>query len=334
MNRRAAWIFVGFFVLAAGFPALVAYRAGLDSLRLAFMDLAFSVFTLTFLPVAASCFVLAFRFEAFRRLPVSQRRAWWWAYAGLLVFVAVAAVGDAYSRSVPHYFYRGTRAELAAEAGREIALREQIYTAPAESRDATREALEKEIDGLQRSRLFEGAGRQEAYFAAVSAVAWYALVINFVGFAFAASVLWYLSFLALGKDPSLRSSPSRTNALIIGFGSLLFWLPLRLFSEWHNNFYSFEELRRFQVLLPIAAAILVSILMLVLITKPGDFARFVKITSTLVPALVTALLWWQQDHLFMISSFLANAGLFHWLFTLLILFAGIGTLAIGVRALK
>ena len=71
-----------------------------------------------------------------------------------------------------------------------------------------------------------------------------------------------------------------------------------------------------------------------LITKPADFARFVKFTTTLVPALVTALLGWRQDYLFMISSFLANAGLFHWLFTLLILFAGIGTLAIGVRSLR
>ncbi len=331
MSKRVTITFLVAFALAAVHPALVYLSAGADAFRLSLLDLGFSVFLTTFFPVSVACFANAARSAAFLRLRARERGFWCFGLLALWMAVAWTTCGDAYSRSIPPYFFKGPKAEIEAEVGREIEVRQKIYMAPAEERAGARSKLSGEISKLKRSTDYSSSPKD--YFAAVSLVAYYSLFINFVGFAYAAVFFLYVIFLAQGKDTAIRSSSQRINALVLAFGALLFWFPLRLFSEWHNGFYSFDGLFKFHVALPIFAAVLVVLPLLVLITRPQNLERFLKITTTLVPGLASVLLWWQEEYLFAATRFLSQAHLFIWVFSLAIVFTGLWALAKAIGKL-
>lgn len=316
------------FGLAAGFSVTVATLVGKQALLLAFQDLGFTPFQVLCLPISVLCFRRAVTDQGWKKLSPKSRGLWKGTLALLLLGVVLASWVDIRRAPVVPYAI-GDPQEARAHTKRVAELRDEVMASDDWKAKAGGEGLRPQFEQTVTAQGFESAGD---FIAEANALGWYALLLNIVGFAYAATVFLYLVFRVSSPEARTAKFPQRLNNLVVAVATLILWLPLRVFSEWSNNFFKLD-LSSFQALLPITAAMVAAVVLLSMIARPESFAKWWKIVTTALGLLVGLVFGLNLDALFFVARILANLEPLMWCFTAFILAISMFAFVKGIEKL-
>jgi hypothetical protein len=311
--------------LALAFPCLVLSLVGPQALKLALQDLGFTVFLVCCLPLSVMCFARAFDLRSFRKLARWERAAWLIALSLLEVCVVAVAVRDVRRPPFIAYGISDSREEVARLAELRQKVEQAGNLAKAEKAAAT---LRKGFQRLPSSRGFDSWG---AYWQGTNLIGRYALVLNILAFSYCLLLLAFLAFKAAHPDRNGPTYKSRLNELIVAFSVLALWIPLRIYSEWYNSFY--DGIRGFEAVLPIGAAFVVGLALLVAYARPENIVRWFKTVNGGVVVLTGLIFAWRPETMHFLARFLSEVGWVSWILTFAILVAGLFLIANAIRKL-
>jgi hypothetical protein len=307
--------------LATGFLILVRLTYGPRALLLAFQDLGFGPFQVLLLPASVFAARQALSLAGWRKLSPRERRCWTSILAALLLGVFLMSWRDARRAPSPPYARKD-----AQEVDTVHALRRSVLAA---SDPRTRaDSLRDQFVALPSTQGFSSASD---FVENASALGWYALALNILAFSYAVALFIYLVFRSVHPPPA-STTTKRLNNLVLAVAALTLWFPLRVFSEWFNNFYSLD-LTEFRALLPILLALISSIGLLARIARPETFEKWWKITTTIVGLIIGLAAYWNPEALFPLAAFTFNLDLLTWAFSVLVGGVGLFGLAKTIAAL-
>ena len=328
MNKKTLSIPVSLFGIALGFPVSVYIHSGRDGLLLALQEVAFSVYLIFVFPLACYSVIQGMSLNEWRKLPSQRKLGWIAGGISLGLLVIAGSVLDARRAPFPPYFLKNDRHSNHAQTSQEMCeklndLRSKYLATNQmgkEAKEKKRTALRKDFEGSKSSSPFASVSD---YWAGTSWVAWYALGLNTLVFLLAAFFYLFLIFKAFHPERSSAASKARQNHLMAGFTLICLWLPLRAYSEWLMNFFSF---RTFQMLMPIMVAAVVGVALMVAISKPESLVKWWKIVTASSGLIISAAFITNPETALIVAQFLHQAELFTWIFSSIILAIG----AVGV----
>ena len=314
VRRPTFWVAsVAAFVIAAAYPvALWVQCEPREAQRWIQNDIAFTVYVLWLFPLVVGLLVVSIFPGIRRHLGVRNRRildviAVVLVLAGLMV--VATDVGrldtDQLPVAVEPALLRGSEA-MKLDASVRLPLRKQ-YAALLDTRFVNDEAKNKAWIAwdLQRAQAVTLYRQKFPGFRSVadvlnrgSAVACIKVLLNAI-----VGVVLALIFAALvgGVMIVVRapSTPLNTEALLVGYSVACLWFPMRLYSEWYDEYYSLSRLRSYPAFWVLVLAALLALALLVYLLKPSRVAVTIPsmaaafgIVFTAIGALKPAVLWY------------------------------------------
>jgi len=247
---------VAAYLVAAGFPAAVLSTLPFaDAVRWIQNNITFSIFMLTAFPVSVGVFAARTHLPRWDALPRWLRYILWGTLAVLVVLGCAGALDDLRDaiehRVIEPYNFTDYREALALES-------------------ALREDVGQELVGPLDARWFyQAAGTTFSggrdWLDRGSAAAHWALVVNAMAGVFVAVFIWYSAALACCRYLGRAHLPPATlDGVLLVYGLLATWFPMRLYSEWYINFQSLAHLARYSaftllVLLAVAVGAIIAV---------------------------------------------------------------------------
>jgi hypothetical protein len=280
-------------------------------------NLSFSVFLITMFPVAVGTFVRTFNWKTLRRLPPRLRRV---LLVGLVVFAGLAIAGAlddvrqaVKNRIIEPFSFRdfadtlGVERELRAEVAKEL-------KTPEEARAAylrVEHPFTSVRDFLDRA----------------SAAAYWAVLLNLLSGVFLAVFFWHIIVLVLERARSGQQvSEDVYDSMVLVFGLLVTWFPMRLYAEWYINFGA-PDPARYNAFAVLLGAALVGGALLFILKKPGNAVTIFSGISAGLSAILTFLGKWKQGWLGGIARALESLDAVNFIILEVVLLCFLGVLA-------
>jgi hypothetical protein len=230
----------------------------------------FSFFLLTAFPVAVGAFTLTVRAATVMSLPALLRGPLWGLLSLLLLLGLVNVAEDARTatrRVIEPYSFADSSPALAEEQR----VRTLVRMGKLAPDDARREYI-------SRQATFASFGD---WLSRGSFAQHWAVVLNGLAVSFVATYLWYIVALILARLVTKQPIGAVTqNGLILIWGLLSTWFPLRMYAEWYINFGTIRHVSdsypAFWVLL--AVGIVASVFLAVLRDPAGVIRLFALFT--------------------------------------------------------
>lgn len=196
----------------------------------------YSVFSLVVLPLAVGLFSVILR--EFRGYKIPKLWKIWLIIGGLPIIVTMV-LPDALDKGPP---IQPTHLRLSSSQQQEVldlekSLRERYWnnkpSDPNELRQKYITSLSNILE-IPETKVLKFHDFED-FLERASFVAYADLVISFVGAAFAVIIFWFLGFLQL---KAVEISDQQKDAIAWVYMFFFIWIPCRLYSIWHQNFYS------------------------------------------------------------------------------------------------
>jgi len=298
------------FLWATGYLAAVLSLNGRNGLLLALQDPGFWLFQVLFIPLSVLFFRRCISTLAWSNLRSSVKAGWTAVAVVLCIAVVVGAWADI--RRAPYAPYNHSDAGRtincpplgveATEIDCLLALRAEAIAGGDNWGNAEENitVLRHTFDALTTvARIPSGSD----FIAEASLTGWYALTSNILGFGYAALLFLYLVYAnchAVDSYQQGANAQQRLNNLVAAFVLLTFWIPLRVFSEWINGYFSFCS-ADFDATIPIAAAVVVGTALITRLAFPLGFEKWWKVSTGSIGLIASTVLARSEELLFLIA---------------------------------
>ena len=259
MTGRFRATFLVTVTLAAVYPLLCFLIVGSEGLRWLRNNPAYAFFVVIVEPCAVASFAVAFDLRIVRGLSVTKRR-WMAAFlVAALGLVVINVIDDARQEPIPplHVSQPLELLRLDTELRRDLPEQrtETTHQASESARRLYNERVRARVDTSSGVAVLRGS----------NILGWTAMVQNLLTTAFALVVFAYLIVLA---NVAQRATPER-EAMVTVCLLLLLWFPMRLYSEWYENYYSLAYMQDYAAFVALAILAVVALMLLVYVVKPG-----------------------------------------------------------------
>ena len=265
----------------------------------------FSVFLLSSFPIAVCVLSLSVSQDGVLRYWFT-RETWhtWVSYPAIavtLLIVTLIVFDDFMRRPIAPYILKKRAAEEASRLEKELRA--------GFGHHKNLEAKQKEYQKLVK------LGSLKAIWARGGPLAYIHLALAWLATLFALTYFWYLvaasQFRTTGGQPLADASK---NKLVLVYILLLTWFPLRLHTEWYQNYFHKKDWLKsyaaFWLLAFLAFALLV---LIVLIVRPGGTIQFLSVLNVVFVAVLGLIGKLKPDWLRAVADFLQAASFVYFL---------------------
>jgi len=162
-----------------------------------------------------------------------------------------------------------------------------------------------------------------------SPAAWIAYVVNLIAAITVGSFFGYLVLLLV--FPNFLNKVKQASLVVVA-GCIVLFFPLRLYSEWYLNFYSFDHISNYSVFWIFLVIAVLTVIMLALLNANRTTAQvLVSIVATVVSVVSGILAKWRPEVLTYVGHQIEKASPALLLVSLFVM--GLGAYAIGKRLL-
>ncbi|MEA3231411.1 MAG: hypothetical protein U9Q05_06630 [Thermodesulfobacteriota bacterium] len=295
--RRFSFGFLAIFSIGILYPVSILWKMGFGGIIWIKNDPAFSCFVLFLLPLAAGIF-----FTIFDRRKITSLKRFLRAFSLIaLIMFEVATIGfvldDAVNTGtsiVPPFLLSdfGEAVVLDLKIRQQVPRPRQLMFQPKYLAVDWTENYTQNVQPFQsiRDRLTRG-----------SSTASIAVVINLVSGIFVVFAFWYIVIMMIWIRPSdrllvntntihpPRISDDEVEAIALIIAITLLWFPMRLYSDWYQDFYSLKKYSSYFMFWELMALVLFAIIGLIIMKIPDKLVKILTSLSALLTLILVIL---------------------------------------------
>jgi hypothetical protein len=265
-----------------------------------------SVFLLSSFPIALYVFSLSMLNDGMLHEWFSNWHVWV-SYPAIVVTILVVTpivIDDFTRRPIAPYILKK---QAAAEAARlEKELRDDFYT---HRHHGNLEAKRKQYQKLVK------LGSLKAIWTRGGPIAYIHLALTWLGALITLGYFWYLVAATLYRTTAgARLDPASQNKLVMVYLLLLTWFPLRLHTEWYQNYFHKKDwLRTYPAFWLLAFLAFAVLILVILIVSTGPVIKLLSVASGVFGAILGLVGKLKPDWLRYVGNFLQGTSFVYFL---------------------